>query len=66
MDEPRLGKTESIMSSTLRVTHSKTKGRHIDGAQFQFGLEEVNLNPERFAELICSGRRRSAVSDLHF
>lgn len=42
------------MASPLRLPKSKI--HHIDGAQFQFGLDEVNLSPERFADLFCNGR----------
>lgn len=42
------------MASPLRLP--KSKAHHIDGAQFRFGLGEVDLSPERFAELFCNGR----------
>lgn len=42
------------MASPLRLP--KSKAHHIDGAQFQFGLDEVNLSAERFADLFCNGR----------
>ncbi len=42
------------MASPLRLPKSKI--HHIDGAQFQYGLDEVNLSAERFADLFCNGR----------
>jgi hypothetical protein len=42
--------------STLRV--KKGKAAHIDGTQFQFGLDEIKLSAERFAELFCNGRTK--------
>lgn len=42
------------MASPLRLP--KSKAHHIDGAQFRFGLDEVGLSPERFADLFCNGR----------
>lgn len=42
------------MASPLRLP--KSKAHHIDGAQFQFGLNEIDLNAERFADLFCNGR----------
>ncbi|MGO4677664.1 hypothetical protein AB4Z40_32740 [Bosea sp. 2YAB26] len=44
------------MARKLQIQLSKTKAAHIDGAQFQFGLNEVDLSPERFAGLFCGGR----------
>ena len=44
------------MSRKLQIQLSKTKAAHIDGAQFRYGLKEVDLTPERFAELFCNGR----------
>ena len=59
-------KEKTDMAAPLRL--SKSKAHHIDGAQFQFGLDEVNLSAERFAILFCNGRlkrvREWLVGDL--
>jgi len=39
-----------------RLEIPKSKALHIDGAQFQFGLTDVNLTAGRFADLFCNGR----------
>lgn len=44
------------MARKLQIQPSKTKAAHIDGAQFGYGLKEVDLSPERFAGLFCNGR----------
>jgi hypothetical protein len=44
------------MARGLQIPNSKTKAQSIDGAQFRFGLDEVSLSAERFAELFCNGR----------
>lgn len=44
------------MTSALKVQRSKSE--HIDGAQFRFGLEEVQFTAKRFAELFCNGRTK--------
>jgi hypothetical protein len=44
------------MARKLQIQPSKSKAAHIDGAQFRYGLKEVDLTPERFAELFCNGR----------
>lgn len=46
------------MARKLQIRPSKTKAAHIDGAQFRYGLKEVDLSPERFAALFCGGRVR--------
>lgn len=32
------------------------KAAHINGEQFRYGLRQVALAPDRFAELFCNGR----------
>lgn len=44
------------MARGLQISGSKMKAQSIDGAQFQFGLDEVNLSAEQFASLFCNGR----------
>lgn len=53
------------MARKLQIPSSKTKAAHIDGAQFQFGLSEVKLSPERFAELFCNGRTKRVYEWLN-
>ena len=51
---------ETFEMSTLRIV--KSKAAHIDGAQFQFGLDEAALSPERFADLFATAASRASAS----
>lgn len=33
-----------------------SKAAHIDGEQFRYGLRQIDMPPDRFAELFCNGR----------
>lgn len=44
------------MARKLQIPSSRTRAAHIDGDQFRYGLTDVDLTPERFADLFCNGR----------
>ncbi|AMJ62454.1 hypothetical protein [Bosea sp. PAMC 26642] len=46
------------MARGLQIPNAKARAQSINGAQFQFGLDEVKLSPDRFAELFCNRRTK--------
>lgn len=42
------------MAAPLKLP--KGKAAHIDGEQFRYGLRQIDVSPDGFAELFCNGR----------
>lgn len=49
------------MARKLQLPASNMKAAHIEGAQFNHGLQAVKLSPDQFAKLFCNGR----ISRVH-
>lgn len=57
----RIGSIASNMALKSSDPTIQDQSADIDGGQFRYGLKEVDLAPERFAELFCNGR----ISRVH-
>lgn len=42
------------MAASLKLP--KAKAAHISGEQLRYGLRQIEMTPDRFAELFCNGR----------
>lgn len=49
------------MARRLDLSVAKTKVAHISGEQFRYGLRQIEMAPDRFAQLFCNGR----ISRVH-
>lgn len=49
------------MARKLQLPPSTSRAAHIDGEQFRYGLRQIEMTPDRFADLFCNGR----VSRVH-
>lgn len=49
------------MARKLQLPPAKSRAAHIDGEQFRYGLRQIEMAPDRFAELFCNGR----ISRVH-
>ena len=58
---PMVRAENTEVARKLQIPASKTKTARIDGEQFGYGLRQIEMAPDRFAELFCNGR----ISRVH-